>query len=415
MLLLAALTGLVGGVAMATFAGARRTSTSFDRMIEAVDGWDVLVNPDQGTETALDLDAVAALPQVTALSRAAGVPVFLLNPDGTPALDSPTFAVAAMDRTSLRGHHRPLLRDGRLPDPGRPEELLLGPVVAADLGVGAGDEVELGFIPLSELDESDPPDELPVEAMTFVVAGVGVDQANIVVDEAFADEAIVLTTAFYDAHAADAYFLAVLVTLRAGAADLPAFRTSVEALAPGEPIEFQTLDRITDTVDRAVRPQVVALTLFGLVVGITGALVLAQALTRQLAVDGADADALASIGMTRRQRLAVSVARVLIVAAVGAVLAVAVAIALSGRFPIGPARVAEPSPGLDADGWSLLVGALLVPVVLVVLLAVPLWRASRFGSSARAARPSAIAGRLASAGAGRFRWSVCGWPSVPSC
>ena len=83
-LVLAALVGLVGGVAIATLAGAWRTSTSFDRMIEAVEGWDVLVNPDLGTETALDLDAVGDLPEVAALSRAAGMPVFALDDEGNP-------------------------------------------------------------------------------------------------------------------------------------------------------------------------------------------------------------------------------------------------------------------------------------------------------------------------------------------
>ena len=89
-------------------------------MIEAVEGWDVLVNPDLGTETALDLDAVADLPEVAALSRAAGMPVFALDDEGNPDLDAPFFAVAAMDDSSFIDQHRPLVRDGRLPDPSPP-------------------------------------------------------------------------------------------------------------------------------------------------------------------------------------------------------------------------------------------------------------------------------------------------------
>lgn len=403
-LLLAALLGLVGGVAIAAFAGARRTSSSFDRMIEAVEGWDVLVNPDAGIDTALDLDAVGELPEVTALSRAAGVPVFVPGSDGLPDFESPVISLAAMDSSSFRDHHRPLLRDGRLPEPTRADEVLLGPGLATELGVAASDEVELLFVPFSQLTEEQLQgasiEELPIEPMTFVVTGIGLDQSNIVVDEAFADDAIVLTSAFYEQHANDAYFISLHATLRDGASGVPSFRAGVEALAPAEPIEFQTLTRISATVDRAVRPQVVALVLFGLVAAVAGLLVLVQSLSRHLAVDGGDADALAAIGMTHRQRLAVRMVRVLLVGVVGAVLAAVVAIGLSGRAPIGPARTAEPSPGVDVDGAYVWTGALVIPVVLLAVLAVPQWRASRHGRTSSTPRPSFIAGRLAAAGAG---------------
>ena len=64
------------------------------------------------------------------------------------------------------------------------------------------------------------------------------------VDEAFADESIQLTSAFYAEHSQDAYFLAVLASLRDGADDVATCRAGVEALVPQEPIEFQTLERI---------------------------------------------------------------------------------------------------------------------------------------------------------------------------
>lgn len=224
-LVLAALVGLVGGVAIATLAGARRTNTSFDRMIAAVEGWDVLVNPDLGTDTTLDLDAVGKLPEVTALSLAAGLPVFSVDGDGNPDFDAPFFAVAAMDDSSFIDHHRPLLRDGRLPDPSRADEILIGPVLADDLDVRAGDRIELLYVSLAQLEQTEAAsvDELPVEPISFTVAGIAVDQASIVVDEAFADESVQLTSAFYAEHSEDAYFLAVLASLRDGADDIAAF------------------------------------------------------------------------------------------------------------------------------------------------------------------------------------------------
>ena len=403
-LVLAVLLGVVGGITIAAFAGARRTSTSFDRMIEATDGWDVQINPDLGSDTALDLDAVAALPEVAAISRGAGMPLFTPDAQGQADFAYPVYALAAMDDTSFVDHHRPLLGDGRLPDPARPDEILLGPNVADDLGVGAGDVVELAYLPLAAIEAAEragtasgPP---PVELLTFTVAGVGVQQQNIVVDEAFANEVLLLTPAFYASRAEDASFIAVQVSLGDGADDLASFRAGVEALAPGEAIEFQTLARIGATVDRAVRPQVVALMLFGLAAAAAGLLVLAQALARQLAFDGADADALRAIGMTRRQLLAVAIVRVLAVGVVGGAAAVVVAIALSGRAPVGPARAAEPSPGLDLNATYLLLGAIAIPILLVAVLAVPLWRAGVNGDFRATGRSSFAGARLAAAGAG---------------
>ena len=402
-LLLAALLGGVGGISIAAFAGAQRTSTSFDRMIETTQGWDVQINPDRGIDTALDLDAVAALPEVEAISRGVGMPVFVPDSQGQPVFAYPIYALAATDDTSFVTQHRPLVREGRLPDPTRSDEILLGPNVAEHLGVGAGDHVSLAYVPFALIEAAEragtaegPP---PAELRTFLVAGVGVEQQNIVVDEAFANEVLLLTPAFYDAYAEDAYFVGVLVTLRGGANDLAAFRAGVEALAPGEAIEFQTLVRIRAAVERSVRPPVVALNIFGLTTAFAGLLVLTQAVARQLAIEGADAAALRAIGMTRRQLLSVGLARVLAIGLVGAAIAVAVAFALSSQAPVGPARIAEPSRGLQLNTIYLSVGAVAIPLLLLAALVVPVWRATATDPSRPTIRSSFAVARLAAAGA----------------
>ena len=403
-LMLALLVAGVAGTSIAALAGARRTSTSFDRMLEATAGWDVQVNPDLGSDSDLDLDAVAALPEVAAISRGAGMPLFIPDAQGQPDFTYPVYALAAMDGASFVEHHRPLVREGRLPDPGRADEILLGPHVADDLGVDVGDSVELPYVPRAAFEQTEPAASgsgpPPVDLNTFLVAGVGVQQQNIVVDEAFANEVILLTPAFYATHAEDAYFLVVQASLHEGPRDLASFRAGVEALVPEEAIEFQTLPRITATVERAIRPQVAALTLFGVTTAAAGLLVIAQALARQLGDASADAPALRAIGMTRPQLFAVAVVRVVAVGVVGAVGAVVVAVALSARAPVGPVRAAEPSPGLELNAQYLSLGALAIPLVLLVALALPLWRASHYRGSPATVRSSSVVAGMAAAGAG---------------
>ena len=68
-LAVALLVGLAGGVTLAAVAGGRRTDTAFHRLLEKTNAADILVNPDNGTSSALRLGAVAELPQVAQIAR----------------------------------------------------------------------------------------------------------------------------------------------------------------------------------------------------------------------------------------------------------------------------------------------------------------------------------------------------------
>jgi len=53
MVVIALLAGFAGGVALAAYAGARRTESAFSRLLVATRATDVLVNPDNSDQTAL--------------------------------------------------------------------------------------------------------------------------------------------------------------------------------------------------------------------------------------------------------------------------------------------------------------------------------------------------------------------------
>src|SRR6188472_1623160 len=76
------LIGLLGGVALATVVGARRNATAYRRLLAYSRTYDVLVNPDLGSQSALDAAAVAKLPEVRAASRLDG---YFAIPDGLDA------------------------------------------------------------------------------------------------------------------------------------------------------------------------------------------------------------------------------------------------------------------------------------------------------------------------------------------
>ena len=78
----------------------------------------------------------------------------------------------------------------------------------------------------------------------------------------------------------------------------------------------------------------------------------------------------------RRQLAAAGVLEVAAAAGAGAVVAVIAAVAASPLMPIGPARLAEPAPGVSADVAVLGLGAVAIVVLLVARCAWPAWRSS---------------------------------------
>jgi hypothetical protein len=412
-LALTLLVGVAAGAALAAAAGARRTDTAYDRLVERTQAWDVLINPDNGTESGLDGDAVAKLPGVTEAGRADGL--YVIQADSTFS-EAYAGVVLASDGNMLYRFARPKIIDGRMPNRHRPHEVLVNTRLAEELRVGVGDtipvvlfgavearRVDSGEMTLEQLFDAAAKRELGERARLRVTA-IGVDASDVVVDEGFEEGYTYLTPAFRRHHpdAAVPYY-GIVVRLRDGAAGVPAFRRAVEQLPHEGAIAFQTEAVTAAKVERAVQPSVGVLTIFAIVVAMTGMLVVGQALARQSFLDSIDSPALHSLGFTRGQLFGAAMLRALAIALSGAALAVVLAFALSPLTPIGPARVAEPDPGLRFDALVLGVGGVSVFLVVLALAALPAWRYARTRvfeyRDEETTRPSRLARALANSGA----------------
>ena len=136
--------------------------------------------------------------------------------------------------------------------------------------------------------------------------------------------------------------------------------------------------------------------------------VIGQLLSRQLGLDSAEYPVLSALGMSRATLAALSLARLALVTAAGAVLAVVIAIAASPLMPIGPARLAEPHPGVDVNLAVLGAGLALIAGLPLLLLAAVIWR-----NAARAAGPPGAAGPAGPARASRLGAALGRLGSVP--
>ncbi len=122
-------------------------------------------------------------------------------------------------------------------------------------------------------------------------------------------------------------------------------------------------------------------------------------LSRDVSDAERDQSTLATLGLTRGERVATVGLRVVVVAIGGTIVGTAIAVASSSRFPIGIARRAEPSPGLRIDGMVLGLGIVGIAGFVLLVGLVAAIRATSLRSTAAVARPGRTRRTLADQGA----------------
>lgn len=383
---LALLIAIAGAGILTPLAGARRTDTAYDRFLAVANTHDVETNegvPGLGYDYQLDLDAVAALPEV---AESQPQRVFIVG-IRTATSEFPLGAEAVVVRPDLgspRGLNRTRIFSGRLPDPNRVDEVAIGYGLSRGAGVSQQEPISLGETLTLQLLS---PDLLTegldgaeiVHEVRVKVVGVllqpgsvppGVRYGQVYATQAFEDR--------YRDSAANARGL--FVKLKRGTQDLGSFKTRMVGLAQGGNVQFLTANDQDAGIRRSIDIYVVALQAFAGLAAAAALLIVTQMLVRHLALGSDDHPALRSLGMTPAQLAVASLVRTGIAAAFGVVVAVAVAFLMSPLFPIGTARVVEPAGGFAFDALVLLGGAASM-LLLVALATLPAtWRAVRRSS-----------------------------------
>lgn len=401
---LALIVGVAAGAVIAAGAGARRSDSAYSRFAEAQRAYDVvLINyPDDGTAV-LDFDAVARLPQVA--DSAHGFFEYLDVGSGTPA-------IATADGRIGTEINRFKMLEGRHPRPDRAEEVVVSFALTDRFGLRVGSTIEMfDAETVGEQLQTLPPDErAQAEGEVAAILGAIPDaRLRIVGIEASPGEFPPIFTANRILiHGTPALHRlrtggdteAMMVRLKRGAGDLPAFRTALESMSEGMPIQMFTEADQSRGIRRSIHLQALALWLMAGFAGLASALVLIQLLARSAFLDSGEHPTLAALGMRRSQLWALGLARTAVVGGAGAVMAAGFAVAVSPLTPTGLARVAEPDPGVRVDVWSMGVGMAMTFLVVVILGAVPAWQHAGVSSRVRekARRTSRVADLSSGAG-----------------
>ena len=402
--------GLLGGVALGAVAGARRTATAYSRYLVSINASDVFVNV-PGT-----LPGMAATRPVALISSLPGVisHAAYIGLNGLPVVhgkvDS-SFLTNSVNG-SLDGEYfsrdRATVLAGRLPPAGSTSTVVLTPGIATLFGTGVGGTVSYQF---RALDAQGQPAGRSFTRSYRVAAIAEVPPA--LVDESDQAEGSILPPGATRQLLPEYFYAWIGLRLAGGTAGIPDLQSHLTALAAqlqrqeqqathrnvsAPTFSINRSDVIRNQVQQAIRPETVALSVFGAIAALAMLVLVAQGMAQMVGRSVPDIAVLRALGATRGQAALAAALPGMIPVLGSAALAVAAAVAISPLAPVGPVRRFDPDRGVSADGLVLGAGAALFCLALLGVLAVLAALAVRPRESGAGVGSSSVARAAAAAG-----------------
>ena len=379
------LVGALGGLAMGSVAGARRTQSAFPVYLASTNPSDVELFTEFATVTKVGYSAkldraIARLPYV---EHAADVVGF----DGTlTALRQlPPESVAGAAPPAFEGspngfyltNDRVTLVQGRMADPNREDEFVMSATGAAGEGLHVGSTLPLGFYTDAQAESSNfqgYPADKPHFSIDLKLVGIVESSSQVIQDDdaALGSQFAVLTPVLTRRLAGCcAYYSYVALKLEGGTSHIAAVRSEVQKLVPklGPASGTQTYAPLVAKAERSIRPASIAFAVFGLIVAVAALMIGAQLIGRLSRRNADDGQVLRALGAEPALTVVDGLIGVLAAIGLGALLAVAVAVGLSPLAPFGAVRAVYPDPGVALD-WTVLGLGFVVLLVVLSLAAI---------------------------------------------
>jgi hypothetical protein len=400
-LVLVLLIGLIGGIAMGSIAAARRTQSSFTTFLASTNPSDLsLVVFPQGSQdnysTSLTqiVDHLPDLKHVGISVGPLGVP---LTPEGVPRVASLSDLTVI---SSLNGEYlnqdRVALVSGRMADPNITDEFVTTAVGAQLYGWRVGERIPFGFYTSAGISSPRfatggvrPVVRVDARLVGLVVFSSGVVQDAVDRLPTFALFTPALTRTLLARSSTSINATFYNLQLVRGSRDVPAVEVAIgKALPPLVTPQFAVTSFVAAKANRAIKPESIALGVFGVIAALAAFAVAGQAIARQLWTNRSDTEVLRALGADLAMTMSDGLLGVLGGVVLGSLLAAGVAIALSPIGPIGPVRPVYPARGFAAD-WTVLGLGLAVLIVGFGTIAVVLsyrWAPHHLGARRKLAR-----------------------------
>ena len=405
------LVGLVGGVALASAAAARRTESSFPVFLASTNPSDLIVQYNAVGQISYSrlppfAGTVRHLRDVTRVESAFEPVTSLLRPGGAPADSSLLNSFRVEVLASVDGLYftqdRVAVTQGHMADPRRPDQFMLNTEAARLLGLHVGETVPLGFYTSAQ---SESPGfgtarVRPVLRVRARLTGLVDFNSEIVQDDIDRQQGLLLLTPALSRELLRAgtgsgisWFGLQLGHGTGGAATVESEINS--QLGQTATALYQVASVTEAQAQSVIEPDWIALAAFALIAGIAALMIAGQAIARLIRVGSGEAQVLRALGAGPAMIVADSLAGLVAAVVAGSLLAVGVAVALSPIGPIGPVRPVYPSPGIAPD-WTVLGPGFLGLAGILAALAVLLGRRA-------ARRPGPVTSARGAAGSGPAR------------
>lgn len=396
---------------MASVAAARRTQSAYPAYLATSRASNLVFETFEPQNYGADSNLSRALEHLGGVASVSASPTFYATPVGPNGLALPS-AVNDDDVDfvgSIGGEFfsrdKVVVQAGTMPDPSMADEIAATPEAAKLLGWKLGETIPFGAFSLAQVDSGvDPLRIKPYMHFRVRLVGLVLFSNQVVSDDIDRFPTNVLATPALTQRLQDAAeYPAYGLRLKGGAAGVPAVeREIIAALPRGSVYVFRVTSIIEGEVERATRPETIALGTFGAIAGMVALLVTALMISRRLWFDAQETAVIWALGARRLTLVTTATLGLLLAVVSGALLAAAVAIAMSPLAPLGAVRAVDPSPGFTVD-W-LVVGAgfaALVTVLFAMTIAFAYLRAPGkqvFNAAGAQQRPSSIVKAAAAAG-----------------
>jgi hypothetical protein len=412
--LIALLIAMVGGLAMGSVVAGRRTQSAYGAFLARDNASTLtlstygLYNGSPANDYSPKLErAIRRIPEVAKVESWVASYVIPLSADGAPDL-------AALDSLNVAGsvdgaffdEDRVTVIKGRMANPDDPRELMATALGARVLGVHLGETVPFGAYNASLVTQAGfgTPAVQPTARYHLRLVGIVEFNNSVVQDDTDRTPTnIVLTPALVRTQGNHANGTWFAVRLKSGVKDIGRVEQEMlRFLPPGALGQFYLTSVTHAKVESALRPESIALGVFGLIAALV-VIGLCLPIMARLKVNSDDErDVLQSLGATRAAVAADFYIGVGAVVLSGTVIACVIAAGLASVAPLGPVHAVY-HPGAFAIDWTvtalgtaLLAGPLCAAAVAMAFRGAATRRAR--GSRARASQRSHVVDVLAAAG-----------------
>jgi ABC-type antimicrobial peptide transport system permease subunit len=417
------LIGVLGGLAMGAVAGARRTQSSFPAYLASTNPPDLeaqtgIADPTVATSSGYNASLAARIGSLPHVKRAATFTIFnpeivaLKVPHATtgggiaPSAHAPAGEQPATLGASADGEFstmdRPFVVHGRLADPTRADEVVVTQGEARFVGIHVGSVIPIGIFTNAQVEMPncctangtvEPHRRIDLKVVGIVVLNNAIVQDAV---DALGAEAVVFTPAFdREFRQCCSYFSGTLIQVDGGSSGAAAVTAELRRFM-GKGGDFATENPvILAKAERAIKPESIALGVFGAIAALAALLVGAQLIGRQIREGADDRVVLRALGAGPGMTTCDSLIGVVGAVVAGSLLAVGVAVGLSPLAPLGPARPVDPHAGIAFD-WTVLGVGLIVSIGALGAIAFVLaYRQAPHRAARRAERSAPRGSRLA--------------------